>query len=119
MALCCTLAAEAKPRTQTQIMRLAGETLTAKMGNARYAPGKPMLSVAYSTKALTVVQRSGCGYAIIANDDLLPAVLAYSSTDFANDTDNPGLKWWLGAVEKVCRRHRGRGAPLPQGEARR
>lgn len=102
MALCCTLAAEAKPRTQTQIMQLAGETLTAKMGNARYAPGKPMLSVAYSTKALTVVQRSGCGYAIIANDDLLPAVLAYSSTDFANDTDNPGLKWWLGAVEKAA-----------------
>lgn len=119
MALCCTLAAEAKPRTQTQIMQAAGETLTAKMGNARYAPGKPMLSVAYSTKALTVVQKSGCGYAIIANDDLLPAVLAYSSTDFANDTDNPGLKWWLGVVEKACRRHRGRGAPLPQGEARR
>lgn len=25
MALCCTLAAEAKPRTQTQIMQLAGD----------------------------------------------------------------------------------------------
>lgn len=119
MALCCTLAAEAKPRTQTQIMQLAGETLTAKMGNARYAPGKPMLSVAYSTKALTVVQKSGCGYAIIANDDLLPAVLAYSSTDFANDTDNPVIEMVVGGCGESCRRHRGRGAPLPQGEARR
>lgn len=93
LALCCALAAEAKPRTQAQILQLAGEALTSKVAPARRAAGKAELSVAYASKALTVVGRSSGGYAVISNDDLLPAVLAYSPTDFSKSDTNPGLKW--------------------------
>lgn len=102
LVLCCALAAEAKPRTQAQILQLAGEALTSKVAPARRAAGKAELSVAYASKALTVVGRSSGGYAVISNDDLLPAVLAYSPTDFSKSDTNPGLKWWLGAVEEAA-----------------
>lgn len=102
LALCCALASEAKPRTQAQILQLAGEALTSKVAPARRAAGKAELSVAYASKALTVVGRSNGGYAVISNDDLLPAVLAYSPTDFSKSDTNPGLKWWLGAVEEAA-----------------
>ena len=93
MALCCTLAAEAKPRTQAQIMQLAGDALAARMNNVRHSAVARPLSVAYSSEALTVVQQGGGGYAVISNDDLLPAVLAYSPSAFSPNDANPGLKW--------------------------
>ena len=103
MALCCTLAAEAKPRTQAQIMQLAGDALAARMNNVRHSAAERPLSVAYSTEALTVVQQRGGGYAVISNDDLLPAVLAYSPSAFSPTDANPGLKWWLAAVEESAK----------------
>ena len=103
MALCCTLAAEAKPRTQAQIMQLAGDALAARMNNVRHSAVARPLSVAYSTESLTVVQQRGGGYAVISNDDLLPAVLAYSPSAFSPTDANPGLKWWLAAVEEAAK----------------
>ena len=42
-------------------------------------------------------------YAVISNDDLLPAVLAYSPSAFSPNDANPGLKWWLAAVEEAAK----------------
>lgn len=51
---------------------------------------------------LEVYSRSDGGFAIMANDDHLPALLAYSPDGhFSPSSDNPGLNWWLNAIKKV------------------
>jgi len=41
------------------------------------------------------------GFVIVSNDDLLPAVIAYSNTVFDKNTSNAGFKWYLSAVEEA------------------
>lgn len=42
------------------------------------------------------------GFAVIANDDLLPAVLGYSDTCYDEKTQNENFRWWLSAISEVA-----------------
>lgn len=48
----------------------------------------------------------GGGFAVISNDDDMPAVLAYSlDGKFSSRDGNPGYEWWLRAAEKSMTRN--------------
>lgn len=52
-----------------------------------------------------VYSQSGGGFAVVSNDDSMPAVLAYSPDgEFSEQDGNPGFKWWLDAIEKSMSR---------------
>lgn len=54
-----------------------------------------------ANKAFTVIGYNNGGFVIVSNDDLLPAVIAYSNTVFDKNTSNAGFKWYLSAVEEA------------------
>lgn len=54
-----------------------------------------------ANKAFTVMGYNNGGFVIVSNDDLLPAVIAYSNTVFDKNTSNAGFKWYLSAVEEA------------------
>ncbi len=54
-----------------------------------------------ANKAFTVMGYNNGGFVIVSNDDLLPAVIAYSNTVFDKNTSNTGFKWYLSAVEEA------------------
>lgn len=52
-----------------------------------------------------VYSQSGGGFAVVSNDDSMPAVLAYSlDGKFSGQDGNPGFNWWLDAIEKSISR---------------
>ncbi len=54
-----------------------------------------------SYQGLEVFGRSDGGFVIMASNDLLPALLAYSPNGhFTPNSANPGFNWWLKAVSK-------------------
>ena len=92
--------AEAKPRTQAEIMSAAkSELVKAVPDGARYATN---LKTLHQTSNLTIVGFEGRdGFAVVANDDINPAVLGVSDSHFSNG-DNLNFQWWLQATEAVC-----------------
>ena len=49
----------------------------------------------------TVYGTSTGGFAVIANDDLIPAVLGYSDHSYDSKLENPNFKWWLSAIDEA------------------
>lgn len=93
--------AEAKPRTQAEIYGAAKSALVKEVSAARYATNSSLKELLHSD-AVTVVglADNGKGFAIIANDDRLPAVLAIGDSEFIGN-ENENFKWWMDAIEMV------------------
>lgn len=98
------MVAEASPRTQDEIMSAARSVLAKqKQGGARFAQNPSNFKTLHQTASITVVgfENDADGFAIVANDDLMPAVLAVADSKFTGEA-NPNFKWWLNAIEAVC-----------------
>ena len=54
-----------------------------------------------STEAYSIYGYAEGGYAIVAADDMLPAVLGMSKKAYKPDGTNPGLRWYLEMVEQA------------------
>lgn len=65
--------------------------------------------VLHETSSVTIIGFEKQGYAVIANDDLMPEVLAVSDHAFSNN-ENPGLQWWLRSINTVCETNVARGS---------
>lgn len=92
-----------KPRSQGEIMQAAaGRLVRNNPGMMRSAAKNMPLEILEQNEAYTVVGFSGGSYAIISNDDLLPAVLAYSASSFDDASSNPGFVWWSRSMRKVA-----------------
>lgn len=55
----------------------------------------------HKTAGITVMGYEKGGFAVVANDDLLPEVLGVSDAQFSG-TANPNFSWWLRAINEVC-----------------
>ncbi len=99
--LLLVITAGAKPRSMDELRQAATAVLrhgTSDGALRRQHPPKVLQQQA----GLVVMGYSEGGFAILAQDDALPAVLAHSDTRFNPDTDNPGFRWWLSQVEYMA-----------------
>lgn len=108
LALLMPSALNAKPRTLQQKMQAATAAFSkgqlSKMMKAKKAPMKQLKAA----DDYTVFGYDNGGFAIIANDDLLPAVLGYSESSFDDKAKNENFKWWLNAVSEVAKKKCGK-----------
>ena len=77
------------------------EQLRIRAGSVLKVKSSEKLQHIVSYHGLEVYGHTDGGFAIMASDDNLPAVLAYSPDGhFTPNSANPGLNWWLKAVTK-------------------
>lgn len=93
---CATLNAVAAHRSAQRLQQLARQ----QMSHLQIVAEE--LSEIYTTEQFSVFASEN-GYVVVAANDAVPAVLGYSQKPFS--TDNPGLKWWLNAIDKACAAH--------------
>ncbi len=104
---------DAKPRSQQQMLQAAQQTLCNKgilrvQGNVQ----DNAIKMIAASDAYTVYGTTSGGFAIIANDDLIPAVLGYSDRSYDNSEANPNFKWWLDAVNEAVKAKVKAGKPV-------
>lgn len=101
-ALFVAFSATAKPRTQAAIKSAATAAIKSMkaQGGSKFAnTQEPKLLM--HTAGLSIMGYDDCSFAVISNDDLMPAVLAVSDAPFSGN-ENPGLQWWLKAINEVA-----------------
>lgn len=106
--------ASALPR-QLQSMKDAARTAINKVRAQKQLPvvlGE--ITELHKTNATTILGFENGGFAVIANDDLMPEVLGVSDARFSG-TANPNFQWWLKAVNEVCEAHAKSGAAYASG----
>ena len=91
----------AAPRPKAVIKAVAAKVFrqSPSLSMTRASREEPRALLA--NKAFTVMGYNNGGFVIVSNDDLLPAVIAYSNTVFDKNTSNAGFKWYLSAVEEA------------------
>ncbi len=106
-------ALDAKPRSQQQMMQAAQQTLCSN-GALKVqvkVKGSTIKKIAASD-AYTVYGTASGGFAVIANDDLIPAVLGYSDGSYDNSQTNANFRWWLDAVDEAVKAKVKAGKPV-------
>lgn len=110
LALICATSVSAKERSQEEIMQIAQTTIWSH-ASARHKvkmQGQTM-KMLRAESTLSIVGYDGGGYAIVTNDDLLPAVVGYSSS--AYDDTNENFLWWLHSMLDATQSIIGSGMP--------
>ena len=101
LVLGMVLSVSAAPRTKAAIKAAAEQVFsqspTLRMTRAHKDDLKPLLK----NSAYTVMGYKKGGFVIVGNDDLVPAVIAYSNSTFDKNTKNEGFKWYLAAAEEA------------------
>ena len=100
--LACTMNVEAKPRTAAQMEEAAKAALAQVTTSHRLLPANIKVTAAQTTDSYTVFTRSEGGFAIIAADDLVPAVLGVSADKRYNE-GNENFNWWLTMADEAVR----------------
>lgn len=90
----------AKPRSQQQMLQAAKQALYGSNSNKAKAMGANVRQLA-AADSYTIYGTTNGGFAVIANDDLAPAVLGYSDNSYDSRLHNANFKWWLNAVNEV------------------
>ncbi|MFC2514153.1 MAG: C10 family peptidase [Prevotella melaninogenica] len=96
-ALTITAAPRPKAVIKAVAAKVFGQSPSLSMTRASGEEPRTLLA----NKAFTVMGYNNGGFVIVSNDDLLPAVIAYSNTVFDKNTSNAGFKWYLSAVEEA------------------
>ena len=92
---------QAAPRTQQQLKQAAAKALNAQLSAAHKAPRRDMPVVLAEKQNITVMGYADGGFAIMANDDLLPEVLGFSTKTYEADQRNDGFQWWMSTMEEA------------------
>lgn len=96
--------ATAKPRTQAQMRQAALQQLTKGVRTAQAQSAAAQdLTLAVSYEGCAVYTMQGGGFAVVATDDVAPAILGYSDFAAAPDTTNQNFNWWLRAASSVVK----------------
>ena len=101
------LSGEARRRSKSEIMGSAARVLIRNGGGEgrRLSPSRgTSLKVLDENTAFTVVGYSEGSYAVVANDDMLPDVLGYSTTPYDTELENPAFRWWCRSIADVTER---------------
>lgn len=102
LMLLATLLAEAAPRTQSQMREAAAKAINGERKAKKMAPRKAAtLQVLKTTAEYQIIGNQQGGFAVVAADDLLPAVLGVSAATYSEGR-NANFQWWLQAVQQVA-----------------
>ena len=92
----------AAPRSKQAITKAAMEILNSGSMFKNRAPRHDSLVVLKANEAVTIMGYRSGGFAVIGNDDRMPAVIGYSDTKYT--TGNPNFEWYLHEVSKAAAR---------------
>ena len=92
----------AAPRSKQAITKAAMEILNSCSMFKNCAPRHDSLVVLKANEAVTIMGYRSGGFAVIGNDDRMPAVIGYSDTKYT--TGNPNFEWYLHEVSKAAAR---------------
>lgn len=105
LLLAIMVVAQAKDRTDTEMMGIATAQLKAtqqQKGNRAKAIKATEIRIAASNSAYSIYNAEGLGCVIVSRDTAFPPVIGYTDTEFSSTTALPcGFKWWLKAVENT------------------
>lgn len=88
------VALEAATRSEREQMRIAEQVLTGTVSTRSHGH---QLQIIESRDMFTIIGSAEKGFAVIANDDLFPAVIGFSTKPFT--ILPPAVEWYLTAVE--------------------
>lgn len=111
LALSIALSISAAPRTKAAIRAAAAQVFRQSPALSMSGAHRDELKTLQANKAYTVMGYKKGGFVIISNDDLVPAVIACSSTVFDKNTKNEGFKWYLTAAENAINNIVAKGTP--------
>ena len=105
------LTAVAAPRTKNQMKEAAATAINKQRSAMRMAPKKASeLKTLKAEAGFEIIGHEGGSFAVIATDDVVPAVLGVSTKRF-NDK-NTNFKWWQKAINEVVTKAAANGTPL-------
>lgn len=102
----------AKLRTSQQMLQAAQQALTGGRHDAKAQAMAKGIKQLEAADAYTVYGNTAGGFAVIANDDLIPAVLGYSDRPYDTSVTNANFKWWLSAVDEAVKVKVKQGKPV-------
>jgi len=113
----CTVTAEAKPRSLAQKRQAAAAVFRMHEGTKLQANGNiddaPLRLLAKPDANLSVLGFEEGGFAVVADDDLLPAVLGYSDSRYPSEEENPAFHAWLREMQEAAKAYVRKGKPRP------
>ena len=101
----------AAPRTKAQMQSAARQAINLQRQARHMAPANTPLQVLRSAEQLEVIGSVEGGFAVVASDDLLPAVLGVSVAHYS-EGQNPNFEWWLTATAEAAKTIVRNNAPL-------
>lgn len=108
---------QAAPRTKAQMKQAASAALFGGKGNKAKADVSQLKELK-STDGYTIFGIKGGGFAVVAADDAVQAILGYSDATFTKAETNPNFAWWLEMADEAVKVRAKEGAtpkkaPLP------
>lgn len=95
-----TLTATATPRSKQQMKEAAVQAINQQRAAKRMAPRVAgELKTLKTAEAYEILGYEGGGFAVMAKDDVAPAVLGVSTKRF--NEENTNFQWWLRAINQV------------------
>lgn len=96
-----SISALAAPRTESQMKQAAIQAINQLRMQKRMAPRQATeLQTLQSTNHCEVIGLQQAGFAVIARDDVAPAVLGVSMARYSNG-QNTNFNWWLTTMDEV------------------
>lgn len=92
----------AKPRSETQMAQVAAKTLNARQAAKGKALRRGQLVKMAQQGHLSIMGYENGGFAVVTNDDLLPAVVGYSDKSYGDGQLAEGFDWWLRAMQEAA-----------------
>ena len=100
LAAMLTSAIMAAPRTQAQMQAAARQAIGQQMSLRHMAPNTRPLRVLRSTPQMDIIGYDNGGFAVVAANDLLPAVMGVSLSTYSHGR-NPNFEWWMEATAEA------------------
>ncbi len=95
-------AAVAAPRTKAQMEQAARQAINHQRSQRHMAPSAMPVKVLRSIEQVEIIGTEEGGFAVIAADDLMPAVLGVSTARYSQGK-NPNFEWWLTATAEAAK----------------
>lgn len=92
----------AAPRTKSQMQDAARQAIGQQLSARHLAPRTDSVKVLRSTTEFDIIGYEEGGFAVIAADDLMPAVLGVSVARYSGGA-NANFQWWLEATQIALR----------------
>lgn len=101
LALAMSVGGFAAPRTAAQMATAAQQAINAQLAGQHRTPKAGAPAVLRQTESYTLMGYADGAFAVVANDDLLPAVLGCSLNGHTKG-GNDNFEWWLQAVDEAA-----------------